>query len=152
MATADGGGEPTDGNLRRERVGLRMKFRAQDEKVFVSVDYEPIEIRTLPTVEFDPDWRFTDTAGHAHSRESGKFPSLGWIVDRIYWCETCREDHNEGHYECKWCGEEIEPGTRTRPGLNETRPGLATYRINGEIVSEDEADRAIAELRARNGT
>lgn len=72
--------------------------------------------------EADPDWRVVDKQGHEHCwhfRQAGhgaSLPSLVWKIDETYWCDSCRDEHETGHYECKKCGEEVKPGSRTPYG------------------------------------
>lgn len=62
--------------------------------------------------EPDPRWRYTDSNGHEHYRAERDWPTLEWVVDHTYWCGDCRDEHDEGHYACRMCGEPVEPGTR----------------------------------------
>lgn len=63
--------------------------------------------------EPDPDWKYTDAAGHPHFYgPEGGYPTVTWVLDRRYWCEGCRDEHQEGHWECPLCGEHVVPGTR----------------------------------------
>jgi hypothetical protein len=67
-------------------------------------------ISDLP--EANPNWRYTDEAGHEHRWTGDGYPTLRWVTDFTYWCQDCRDDHEDGHRECLICGEHIVPGTR----------------------------------------
>lgn len=95
--------------------------------------------------EPDPAWRYTDKAGHEHYRyEHGPepYPTLAWVVDQTYYCPDCRDDHEEGHYECPVCCEHVAPGTRSAqpysvPGLwhgEVTAPNGDRYVLTGEEI------------------
>ncbi len=86
------------------------------EQTFITV--------TTSHSEADPDWRFTDRAGHEH-RHSGAptdyYPTLRYVVDGQHWCDGISEGSDlhdphlhvdASHYECQLCGEHIEPGRR----------------------------------------
>lgn len=101
----------------------------------------------------DTAWCFIDAAGHEHRWHVGDLPatsynpsgtyhvpSLVWVKDGEEWFEYDDEPHDVGHYECRLCGEHIEPRYRA----DDTRQqiaGLRHYSINGESVSEEEFRR-----------
>jgi hypothetical protein len=74
------------------------------------LEVEEVEVNTgLP--QRDPNWTFTDEAGHEHHAAAFThgvvYPTLEWIVD----VEGDDEWPEIGHYVCKQgCGEAIEPG------------------------------------------
>lgn len=110
------------------------------------VEQEVIEIPYLTTQ--DEDWRFTDAAGHEHAWHDSladHYPTLRWVTDRTYWCEGCRDEHEEGHLECRICGEHVRPGI-TGPGVKHMS-GLTSYYIDGEPVTQAEAEAFIARAR-----
>lgn len=110
-------------------------------------DYD--EVRTLGGPAPDPDWSFTDAKGHQHRYVEDEWPTLKWVVDRTYWCEDCRDEHQEGHWECAQCGEHIKPGMVKRPPEVKLIPLPARYFVNGREVSEDEARAVAADLESR---
>jgi hypothetical protein len=64
-------------------------------------------------VEPRPTWHFVDSNGHGHFYQDRDepYPTLRWVS------EPCMMGHGdgcegEGHYECKLCGEEIQPATQ----------------------------------------
>lgn len=112
----------------------------------VEQDYE--EYRTLAP-ERDPDWCATDSNGHEHYMQDGKYPTLEWVVTGTYWCEMHNEDHKEGEWRCRECGEHVSPGMRP-PGPGSKRvPTMRHYFINDEPVSEETFRKAIAEAEAQ---
>ncbi len=60
--------------------------------------------------EPDPDWTFIDEVGHHHDASRA---TLDWVVTRTYWCEGCEDEHEDGEWRCRQCGEVIHPGTRS---------------------------------------
>lgn len=110
------------------------------------VENNPLEVTSnLPRP--DPNWRFVDANGHAHTIES-----LVWVDDETYWCEDCEDDHAEGHWECPRCHEHITPGTRGPNMFREFIPGTVhTYLAgpSGEHIdlptpfTQTDVDRAL---------
>lgn len=96
----------------------------------------------------DPNWRATDSHGHEHHYADGsdRYPTLTTVVGEPYWCDDCRDEHQDSWYECRQCGEKITPGTRV-----DTTPryiaGPARYYWNGEPISQEKANEIIAELQ-----
>jgi hypothetical protein len=100
---------------------------------------EPIDVTSgLPTM--DPDWRYTDKQGHGHYYDRSTptyYPTLVTVVDGTYWCDTCREEHEETHLECPICGETVVPGTRPPSAFREFVPGPAEYFLDGVPISPE---------------
>jgi hypothetical protein len=84
----------------------------------------------------DPDWTYTDRAGHQHRREGREYPTLVVVVEDTWWCEDCRDEHTDEHLECAQCGETIVPGTVGPHAMREYIPGLASYWLDDEPISE----------------
>jgi hypothetical protein len=111
------------------------------------------------------DWKYTDRHGHQHRYaeratpgevwRKGKrrrdrpthFPTLREIIDSRHKCYGweglyAHEPHwvEEGHYECRQCGERIEPahGPVSKPVLTSE----AAY-LNGELISRERRDELI---------
>jgi hypothetical protein len=117
----------------------------------VGLETRSNSIRIPPSLsEPDPHWRFTDAAGHAHepTMEDGRVRSYGTLVSvesEPYWCEDCRDEHTDQHYECPLCGEVIRPGTRRGratwlPGLKEVHATIygapwTTEQVRLEVQS-----------------
>lgn len=109
-------------------------------KPVVTVEVEDIFVRPTGGPVEDPDWRFTDAAGHKHRGASRD--TTRWVVDRTYWCEDCQDEHEEGHLECKLCGEQIEPGMIPSSTTPKHLPGRKTYFIDGVAATKEQAEAA----------
>lgn len=108
----------------------------------LTVDTEMIDVTTnLPRP--DRDWRFTDVNGHEHYWSENGWPTLKEVVDDSYWCDDCEEEHEQSHWECAACGVPVPPGMRPPSGFREYAPGLRRYLIDGEEVSEAEAQEFV---------
>lgn len=94
----------------------------------------------------DKNWRHTDSHDHDHSWQEGPdhYPTLEWIVDDTWWCTDCEDDHQDGHWACRLCGEEVTPGQRPPPTWRQYLPGQKSYYLNDEPISETEAKQIIA--------
>lgn len=100
---------------------------------------DQVSIQSFSGVELDPDWKYTDKAGHKHYAVTDiplGYPTLEWYVDSIEEYEG--EDYEEGHWVCPLCLETIKKGTRSEKGWI---PGLTHYKIDGVEVDEDEWHR-----------
>lgn len=100
----------------------------------------------------DPKWRYTDRKGHKHyatKEQYPRWPTLRWIVDRSYWCPDCRDEHDEGHWECVQCGEVIEPGMIHKGSEHKMMPGRKSFFVNDVPVSPEEFEKAVAEEKAK---
>ena len=119
-----------------------------------SITAEPIEVTSLHRT--DTAWCYVDKAGHEHRYYDGDepagsyspmkqyhLPTLRWVVDGMA-AYPDGEEYEEGHYECRECGEHARPGT-TADSYRQYIPGLAQYEIDGELVSKDEFERRLAE-------
>lgn len=105
----------------------------------------------VTTVEFrshrayDPDWSGYDSHGHFHvAVKAGRkvvFPTLRelWLTGP---CGLCNDVHAPGEvsagHECRWCGEDVRPGTRHVPGGTQHIPGVTTYTREGWIAVSGE--------------
>lgn len=159
----DGGATPIDNGPVAFMVGRRQATQgrigqAQMTRPVLSKEVERIEVQTTGGPAPDLKWQYTDEAGHIHRCNSDgeigeKYPTLKWVVDEVYWCSDCRDEHEKGHHECKECGEKIEPNIiNKRPQLL-TKPGRIFYRIDGEDVTEEEYEAAFAKLEEeKDGT
>jgi len=98
----------------------------------------------------DLNWKYADPAGHGHfwfcdgdaanepynPSKTYTLPTLEQVRDGS-WFDEDGEEHPLWHWECTRCAAHIEPGYKA----DDTRQfiaGLATYRIDGEVVSKDE--------------
>lgn len=106
----------------------------------LTIDREVIEVTSISS-QPDPKWRFIDAAGHRHRYNTSKnpYPTLRDITE-TYWCPDCRDEHTDLiRRECIWCKEVIVPGEKPPSPFPEYIPGPTTYRLNGQIISEEEA-------------
>jgi hypothetical protein len=110
------------------------------------VEMEFIEI-TSNSPRPDKGWRHTDAAGHEHHWRDG-YPTLARVVDRVYWCADCGDEHDETHLECPLCHETVEPGMVGPPPYREFVPGRTSYRLDGRPVSETRAKEIVEAYRA----
>lgn len=117
------------------------------------IETEQIEVTTnLPRQ--DQNWRFTDAAGHEHRWVAGSepdmpYPTLKRVVDSTYWCDGCREEHDEAHLECRLCGEAIEPGMVGPEPFRKFIPGRRSAYLNGQPISGERAEELLAQARAK---
>lgn len=103
---------------------------------------EMVEI-TSSAPRRDKAWRHVDSNGHEHRLIDGEWPTLRWVKGETYFCESCNDEHTEGHWECAVCGEHVEPGMRSAPSYREFMPGLSSWQLDGETIDPDEADRLL---------
>lgn len=94
----------------------------------------------------DPDWTYIDHNKHLHTLAKGLWPTLTWIIDETYWCTTCGDEHANGHWECRECGERIEPGMIGPSGHVEKIRGLTSYYLDDQEITEDEAAAIMAHM------
>jgi hypothetical protein len=94
-----------------------------EEHRSIEMNREAILIATRPHPVIDPNWCHVDALGHTHT---GALDTLDWVVTGTYWCGLCNDEHEEGEYRCKQCGDVIEPGTKWTRGEQKYVPGLKT--------------------------
>lgn len=111
------------------------------------VETDSIEV-TSALPKPDKNWRYTDHQGHEHYWSDG-YPTLAVVVDRVYWCGDCNDEHEDTHLECPICHEHITPGTVGPSGFREFVPGRTSYYLNNEPITEEHAKRLIAEIRGQ---
>lgn len=109
----------------------------------------------------DPEWRGVDSNGHEHyavksGRRRTTYPTLEEAVGEPYWCDDCRDEHQDTWYECRICHEKVVPGTFVDPTPQWMSTG-GVYYWNGERISSERANEIIAkqqraELAARRLT
>lgn len=105
----------------------------------------------------DTGWRHTDSHGHLHQWYDGdapavrydpstkySVPSIIWIKDGEYWDDDMEEMRPYGHNECSQCHDRLEP-VYTADSFRQHVPGLKSYLIDGEPVSEEEFKRRATE-------
>lgn len=111
------------------------------------VEFGPL-IDATSASRMDPTWCHVDGQGHVHQwclkgtdipatnydpTARYSVPSLRWILD----FPGDDEYPDVGHYECRRCGERVEPG-RTADTTRRYMPGLASYFVDGRLVSKEE--------------
>lgn len=97
-----------------------MNFAAMVGAVRVDLTVEQdVEYPTymVQPTKIDPEWRWTDPAGHEHD---ASLESAHWKVLRVYWCEMCSDEHEESELVCRKCGAPVEPDRV--PDLEALRP------------------------------
>lgn len=94
----------------------------------------------------DPNWTYIDDNGHMHALAADTWPTLRWIIDETYWCHTCCDEHHDGHWECIECGEWIKPGMLGPSGQIARIPGLKTYYLDDQEITEYEAIAIVAHM------
>lgn len=111
----------------------------------IEQDHE--EFRTAAP-KTDKDWRTTDSNGHEHYWRDG-WPTLEWVVTGSYWCEMHAEEHEEGEWRCRECGERVEPGM-LHPGPRVISvPTMRHYYIDDQPVDEETFNAAVAEAESK---
>ena len=109
-----------------------------------SLEIEVDAIDVTRAFEIDPDWREVDSNGHVHQYHFGKpldyedpescepaLPTLIAIETVLGREESCIE------YQCRFCFELVCPGLRPSK-WRKYKPGLETYRLDGETVTKEE--------------
>ena len=96
----------------------------------------------------DPSWTYTDRQGHEHRyvKDQG-WPTLVTVVDRVYWCEDCNDEHEDTHLACAICGEAISPGMVSPPPGREFIPGRMSATLNGEPISKERYEELMATIQ-----
>jgi hypothetical protein len=79
----------------------------------------------LPTV--DPDWEFTDSAGHVHTATSD---TMVYEQGEQGWCGQCGDYHADFGNWCAQCGEELHPKL-TYGASSGFMPGATTLTLTG---------------------
>lgn len=95
----------------------------------------------------DRNWRYTDAAGHEHRYDDG-YPTLVRVGEGPYWCPDCHDEHEDSHWECPICHEEISPALTGPPPGREFIPGMTEYFLDGEPISKERAESILAEYQA----
>ncbi len=112
----------------------------------ISIDSrrEMIDVSTMGHHVPDPKWSAIDAHGHVHRFEGNVLPSLEWVVTATYWCDTCRDEHEEGEWRCRICAGVVEPHYDFTGPQHLQVPGLAeiTLSIDGREypITPDEAE------------
>jgi hypothetical protein len=120
-----------------------VKFGNGDE---LRMEQQLIDVTTM-SWRPDPNWTFTDSAGHHHARADDGYPTLVDVEEPSYWCADCGDEHTDSHWECPKCGERIVPGTIPPPPGKQFIPGMRSFTLNGKPIDEAEAEKLISAAR-----
>ena len=103
----------------------------------------------------DETWRATDSNGHEHAYSAERtdaghgshYPTLAYVPGPSYYCGECGDEHEDyavSHYECRACGEHVQPGSR-EPRNPEAMvlTGQAAY-LNGELITRERAEELLS--------
>lgn len=111
---------------------------ADGREVAVSISQDAELIRGRE--QYVPEtWRWTDPAGHTHD---ASLDTAHWVVTGTYWCEDCRDEHDESELRCKQCGAVVRPPWQWRytehilRGLVDGRATVKTYRGAGTFETK----------------
>jgi hypothetical protein len=94
----------------------------------------------------DEAWRYTDRQGHGHYWRDG-YPTLRTVLGGPYWCEDCHDEHQDSHLECPLCSETVQPGMVGPSPFREFIPGLTSYYLNDEPITEERAREILGKMR-----
>lgn len=127
--------------------------------VQLSQHFEHIYVPVMPgTREADPDWEGEDVNHHRHQAATLN-ESAPWVLLRRYWCEDCRDEHEDYERRCAICGVVVVQGTR--PAKDISMPGPESLELevldpegwflnrSTEVVVGEVVDRDGAALRLR---
>ena len=110
---------------------------------------EPVEVTSLHRP--DPDWTFTDSAGHIHRWDPPgayrplvhySLPTLKGVTDfaGVYDEQGEMLEPPIWHWECRQCGQRVDPGY-TADQYRQYVAGLKHYLIDDRHVSFEEFKR-----------
>jgi hypothetical protein len=105
----------------------RMEGQALAYSLEVARDSIPVV--TMTNRVPDRKWRYTDPAGHVHKFSGEDLPTLEWVVTGTYYCEDCRDTHDEGEWRCVECAAVVEPHYRELGETVTSVPGMTTYTL-----------------------
>jgi len=86
----------------------------------------------------DKSWEYTDKQGHEHFYDGYPvpYPTLVDVPDGVYYCQDCRDEHDESHTECRICGEHITPGMTGGDMFRQYIPGRRQFMLDGAEITE----------------
>lgn len=103
--------------------------------VALNVSTEPIDVTPAMIVKPDPEWETTDASGHFHAFSESKedpLPTLDRKTRMIEYGDPEEEvwDEIEEWWECRLCGERVEPKwIRTPTVSRELAPGRKSWIV-----------------------
>lgn len=99
---------------------------------------------SVQPTKVDPDWTWIDPAGHTHD---ARLKKAVWKIVRVWWCEDCRDEHEDHELVCRYCSAKVKPRyvpdydqPTHIPGLKEAtldvdRDGVrSTYIVASELL------------------
>lgn len=95
----------------------------------ISIEQELIEMTSMGHSYISKDWRYVDKEGHPHGPE---LLLAEWVVLGTYWCDTCRDEHEDSELRCTLCGEKIEPKYGWTGPDTHRLPGLQTATLKAD--------------------
>jgi hypothetical protein len=112
----------------------------------------------------DESWRFTDSNGHEHyysddrdpeADRGGHYPTLVYVPGPVYYCGDCGDEHEDyavSRYECRICGETVEPGSREPHNPEALVLTSQAAYLNGELITRERAEDLLSAAEtARHG-
>lgn len=121
-------------------------------------EFEREVIDVTSSHRLDVSWVYIDAAQHEHrwyvdGKPADAYnPSLNYDTPTLKWVHDGwghypdGERYERAHTECSDCGEHIE-ARYSYDSYVQRIPGLATYKINGQVVSKDEFQLRAAEAQ-----
>ncbi len=93
------------------------KYEKGSEIIYVMSEYDMIDVTSMS--EPDPAWLLVDAAGHEHrwrgDWQKADLPTLRLVIDHECTDDCPDECYPLSHYECRQCGERVEPRTIPSP-------------------------------------
>jgi hypothetical protein len=126
-----------------------FEFATAEGVVRVERDYQEINVQG-PVA--DESWRFTDGNGHEHcyrgekdpeAERGGHYPTLVYVPGPDYYCTGCNDEHEDyavSHYECRICGETVEPGSREPRNPEALMLTRQAAHLDGELITRERAE------------
>jgi hypothetical protein len=106
----------------------------------------------------DETWHGVDSNGHEHryadERDPGvgrgsHYPTLIWVPGPSYYCPDCRDEHEDyavSHYECRLCGEAVEPGAREPRNPEAMVLTRVSAYLGGQLITKERAETMLSEI------
>ena len=91
----------------------------------------------------DTKWRYTDQHGHEHRwADNETVPTVRRVVD----ADVTDEYPEINHYECRECGDRVEPAMRM-PDCRMYARGLPQWSLDGQPITEADAKALMEQWR-----
>lgn len=123
---------------------MTMSFQAPDGHTY-RAERDFIMVPPSLGPRLDPDWTYTDAAGHTHTADRAL---LVYVQDdpeepEVMFDEDGEEYPADEHLECSLCGEWINPGTKPPSPFAEAVPGATSYFRDDEPITPAEFKAAV---------